>query len=283
MSLRPHDRAARQAAGHDLRQRRHVRRDAQAPLQRRRASTRKPVTTSSKIRIVAGLARQVRVAPTGNAGRIGILPKVAPVGSRMTRGDVLVVVEDPRDALRRRSDRTAARCRRRRPPRRWLPCRRNDWCGRWSCGRSSRGSGHGSAPASIARCTARASRSAISVASVPEEVKRTRSADGTIWVTSSAQRTSSSWQAPKCVPRSSAACTARITVWMVVAQDQRAMAAEIIDIVVAIDVPFHRPRRACVDIQRIRIEMPAVVRQSAWHEGSAPLPRARRSPGVIAS
>ena len=30
---------------------------------------------------------------------------------------------------------------------------------------------------------------------------------------------------------------------MVVSQDQRAMAAEIIDILVIVDVPFHRPQR----------------------------------------
>jgi hypothetical protein len=42
---------------------------------------------------------------------------------------------------------------------------------------------------------ARARRSASSVASVPELVKRTRSADGTSRTTSSAQAISSSWQA----------------------------------------------------------------------------------------
>jgi hypothetical protein len=50
---------------------------------------------------------------------------------------------------------------------------------------------------------------------VPDDVNRTHSADGTIWQISSAQRTSCSWQAPKCVPRSSAACTAAVTVgWL---------------------------------------------------------------------
>ena len=48
---------------------------------------------------------------------------------------------------------------------------------------------------------ARARRSARCVASVPEAVKRTRSAPGTIAFTSSAQRSSSSCEAPKCVPR----------------------------------------------------------------------------------
>ena len=43
---------------------------------------------------------------------------------------------------------------------------------------------------------ARASRTAISVASVPEEVNRTRSADGTSFSTHSAQVISVSWLAP---------------------------------------------------------------------------------------
>ena len=43
---------------------------------------------------------------------------------------------------------------------------------------------------------ARASLSAMRFASVPDDVNRTRSAHGTISQTSSAQRTSSSWQAP---------------------------------------------------------------------------------------
>src|SRR5438874_895551 len=48
-------------------------------------------------------------------------------------------------------------------------------------------------------------------ASVPDEVKRTRSAEGISRITASAQRISSSWLAPKWVPRSSWACTAAMT------------------------------------------------------------------------
>ncbi len=48
-------------------------------------------------------------------------------------------------------------------------------------------------------------RSARCVASVPDMAKRTISAEGISLVISSAQRTSSSWLAPKCVPR--AACS----------------------------------------------------------------------------
>jgi hypothetical protein len=58
---------------------------------------------------------------------------------------------------------------------------------------------------------ARASRTAISVASVPDAVKRTRSADGTRWEIASAQRTSRGWLAPKCVPWPSASATAAPT------------------------------------------------------------------------
>ena len=58
---------------------------------------------------------------------------------------------------------------------------------------------------------ARARRSAISVASVPDEVKRTRSADGTRRWTASAQAISSAWLAPNWVPRDSAAVTAAVT------------------------------------------------------------------------
>ena len=58
---------------------------------------------------------------------------------------------------------------------------------------------------------ARASRTAIRVASVPEEVKRTRSAEGTSFRTHSAQAISVSWLAPKWVPRSICWLTASTT------------------------------------------------------------------------
>ena len=58
---------------------------------------------------------------------------------------------------------------------------------------------------------ARAMRMARCVASVPDMVKRTSSAQGTSLFTSSAHRTSSSWQAPTWVPRAICSCTARTT------------------------------------------------------------------------
>ena len=58
---------------------------------------------------------------------------------------------------------------------------------------------------------ARASRTAIMVASVPDEVNRTRSADGTICCTACAQRISAGWLAPNCVPRAIAAAAAAAT------------------------------------------------------------------------
>ena len=53
------------------------------------------------------------------------------------------------------------------------------------------------------------------VASVPDEVNRTRSADGMSRLIASAQRTSSAWLAPKWVPFASARCTAAVTLgWL---------------------------------------------------------------------
>ena len=57
----------------------------------------------------------------------------------------------------------------------------------------------------------RASRSALMVASVPEETMRTMSIDGTASTTAFAMRTSSSVGAPKLVPRPSCARTASST------------------------------------------------------------------------
>ena len=80
---------------------------------------------------------------------------------------------------------------------------------------------------SVARpVKARASRTAISVASVPEEVKRTRSADGTRRWMARAHCTSRGWLAPKCVPASSASLTACSHRRMPVAEQQRAVAAK---------------------------------------------------------
>jgi hypothetical protein len=89
---------------------------------------------------------------------------------------------------------------------------------------------------------ARARRTAIRVASVPEEVKRSRSADGTRRLTALAQPISRGWLAPNWLPSCIASPIAFASHGrMVVAQDQRAMAAEIVDVLVAIHVPFVRP------------------------------------------
>ena len=58
---------------------------------------------------------------------------------------------------------------------------------------------------------ARASRSAIKVASVPDEVNRTRSAAGTSRMMARDQAISAAWLAPNCVPRCTAAVTAAVT------------------------------------------------------------------------
>ena len=58
---------------------------------------------------------------------------------------------------------------------------------------------------------ARASRIALIDASVPEEVMRSISTDGTRWATSSASSTSAAVGAPNVVPFSAAAATAAST------------------------------------------------------------------------
>ena len=58
---------------------------------------------------------------------------------------------------------------------------------------------------------ARASRIALIDASVPDDVMRTISADGTRAATSAASSTSASVGAPKLVPAAAAACTAATT------------------------------------------------------------------------
>ena len=68
---------------------------------------------------------------------------------------------------------------------------------------------------------------------------------------------------------------------MVVAQYQRTVAAEVIDVFVAIHVPLQRAQRA-LHIDRIWIEMPAIMGQAAWHQ-PARLCREPAEPGVIAS
>ena len=71
-----------------------------------------------------------------------------------------------------------------------------------------------------------------------------RSADGTRRWIARAQPTSRGWLAPNCVPSCIASATAADTARVVVAEDQRAVAAEVIDVAVAIDVPLVRAERA---------------------------------------
>ena len=96
---------------------------------------------------------------------------------------------------------------------------------------------------------ARATRSARWVASVPDEVNRTRSTDGTSSFTACAQRTSPSWLDPKWVPRPRASTMTRSMSGWVVSEHQGAVPAEVVDVLVAVDVPLAGPsagrRRSC--------------------------------------
>ncbi len=114
---------------------------------------------------------------------------------------------------------------------------------------------------------ARARRTAISVASVPEEVKRTRSAEGMSRRTTSPQRTSPTWLEPKCVPRSSVSCIA--------------VATEIIDILVAVDIPFARSLGA-LDIDAVRLDVACVMRDAARQDVDGLGSEALRAPRALA-
>ena len=76
------------------------------------------------------------------------------------------------------------------------------------------------------------------VASVPEDVKRTRSAHGTISRTICAQRTSRSWLAPGCVPSGKRVLDGGKDLGPAVTEQQGAMAAGVIDVLVAVPVPL---------------------------------------------
>ena len=141
MSLRPVDRAARQAAGEDLGQRRQVGPDAVGLPARRRGDTRKPVTTSSKISNTpcSAVSRAQRVQ------EIRVDRQAAAIGAGRLddrRGDVaLVLLQQPgqrrlvvlvaqQHVAGHRIEHAGGRA-----------CRRNGWCGPTSCGRASRGNG----------------------------------------------------------------------------------------------------------------------------------------------
>ena len=76
-------------------------------------------------------------------------------------------------------------------------------------------------------------------------MKRTRSAQGTSRCTSSAQRTSSSCEAPQWVPSVDLPLDGLDHGRMGVAEQQRAVAAEVVDVLVAVDVPLARARARC--------------------------------------
>ena len=127
---------------------------------------------------------------------------------------------------------------------------------------------------------ARASRTAISVASVPEEVKRSRSADGTRRWMARAQAISRGWLAPNWVPSPAASAHRGGDARMAMAEDQRAVAAVEVDVAVAVDVPFVRPGGAG-DIDAVGIDMAGVVGDAAGQQDrrglAGQLARARRA------
>ena len=160
-------------------------------------------------------------------------------------------------------------CRRARRPRSatWRPPPRR---------RASRGSGRRSGSPSAWPVKARASRSARCEASVPEPVKRTISAHGTRRLISSAHRTSSSCEAPQCVPSGTCSAMASSDGGMAVAQQQRAMAAEVVDVLVAVDVPLAGAGGAG-GVDRIGQQRAAVVGEAGRQHLAAPARRARPS------
>jgi hypothetical protein len=65
---------------------------------------------------------------------------------------------------------------------------------------------------------------------------------------------------------------------IVVTEEERTVAAEIVDIAIAVDVPFQRAAGAR-DIERIGIEVAAIVREPAGQPGARSLRQRRRARG----
>ena len=156
--------------------------------------TRNPVTTSSKISTVP-LAVLSSRSRRRKSGRIGIRPKLAPVGSMMTAAisrccsKIAVTPAASFGSASSTSSATPASTPVVGLPSKWFVYPLLMWsCQPWKCPRNRN--------SFVRPVAARANRNAISVASVPEDVNRTRSALGTMLHTRSAQRTSSSWHAP---------------------------------------------------------------------------------------
>ena len=193
--------------------------------------TRKPVITSSKIssapvavRVVAQLPKEARVGrDEAHVGRVRLA--------------------DDRRGLEVRERRVPAAPRRCRPPAR--RSRRGSpecpaWRGRSRRRPAARPRGRGRRPRTSRSCrgpvTARASRIALIDASVPDEVMRTISADGTRSTTSAASSTSASVGAPKLVPAAAAAVTASTTSGWAWPGDQRAPGHDPVHVAVAVHV-----------------------------------------------
>ena len=204
------DRAAGQSARQDLGERREVGRDAELPCAPP-GETRNPSPPRRR-------SGNCQVWPSRsrwrNDGGSGAAPKLVPVGSRITQAmslrlaKVRFTASTSPGGSRITCSATPASTPAVGVPSKWLAWPEVMWsCQPWKCVRKRTTLG--------LPVTERESRTAISVASVPDEVKRTLSADGTSLRTSSAQRTSRGWFAPKCVPWSSAAWLAATTLgWL---------------------------------------------------------------------
>ena len=117
---------------------------------------------------------------------------------------------------------------------------------------------------------ARASRSARCVASVPDDTKRSFSALGTISLINSAHSKlhrvlRAVMRAPRDLARHGLDHRR-----VCMAENQRTVAAEVIDVLVTVDVPFVRAR-GVVDVERMRFEEPPVVRHAAGKSRERPL------------
>ena len=236
----PGHRPARQAASQDLRRARQVRRDAEmawAPP----GETRKPVTTSSKIRSTPPGGRSARAARQKSRAIGGHAERAA--GRLDDRGgDVVIGLQQARASPSASFCSASSRplCATR-PARPGSGCRRSGSRNPRSCGRASRGSGAGSADNLDLPVKARASRTAIIVASVPEEVNRTRSADR--------DQLHDRFRPGDLGFVAGAVMGAALDLPLhrfdhlrvAMAQQQCPVAAEVVDVAIAVDVPLPRP------------------------------------------
>ena len=247
MSRAPAVGADRQAAADDLAEAREVGRDAVAAPARRRSATRKPVITSSKISSAPCCARERRAGPARKPRRGGTQPMLPATGSTMTAAISRRARANSRldrgEVVERRDERVGARRRRARRRESGMPsvATPEPACDQQAVGVAVIAAVELDDHVAAGEAAREAQRAHRRLGARLDQAHHLDRRHGVAIALGELDLAARSARRSSCRARA-ASLTASTTSRVRVAEDQRAPRADVVDVLVAVDVPDVRAR-----------------------------------------